>query len=70
MLKPFLPLMVPNTDNLLQLNNFIDLSLTYKIFSIRLIVKSSIVAILHSWPQNCTLGQKHKNLGFPWREKK
>ena len=48
-LKPFLPLMVSNTDNLLQLNVILDLSLTYKIFAIWLVEENAILAILYSW---------------------
>ena len=67
--EAFFTIMVSNTDNLLQLNDILDLSLTYKIFSIWLIEKSTILAIFYSWSQFCNLGQKGNNLRLSWREK-
>ena len=53
----------------LQLTDILDLSLTYKISAIWLVEKSTILTILYSWCQFCTVGQKDNNLRFPWREK-
>ena len=68
--ETFFSIMVSNTDNLLQLNGILDLSLTYKIFSIWLIKKSKMLPILYSWSQFCNLGQKRNNLRFTGREEK